>query len=147
MKRCSKCGESRSLDDFYWKDKSKGLKTSWCKTCKSNWSKERWASGSDKEANYESKARRVERAREYIWELFKNSKCDDCGLRDPMVFEFDHLGDKTMDISKMISSNYGLTAIQAEIRKCDIVCANCHKRRTSERGNHWRYARGNSTTR
>ena len=144
MRTCSICKESKPLEEFYWLNKAQGRRRSDCKVCRSAVAAKRWASGSEKESNYQSKARRVERAREYIWELFKNSKCFDCGLRNPIVFEFDHTGtDKTKDISKMLSQNYGLEAIKAEIAKCDIVCANCHKIRTSTRGNHWRVARNN----
>lgn len=61
-------------------------------------------------------------------------------------FEIDHIGtDKFMSVGQMISQNYGLEAIKREIAKCEIVCANCHKIRTSTRGNHWRFSRQNTT--
>lgn len=39
---------------------------------------------------------------------------------------------KIMAVSSMIyaSSNYSITDILNEIAKCEIVCANCHRRRT-----------------
>ena len=141
MKQCSKCQQTKDLEEFAWKSRDRLLKASWCRACKSEWSKKKWASGEIKQSNYEAKARRVERAREYIWNLFKVSKCFDCGERNPIVLEFDHLGDKFLAVSNMVSRNYGLDSIRAEIAKCDIVCANCHKIRTSERGKHWRYLR------
>lgn len=143
MKTCAACGESKPEEEFYFQVKTTGKRHSKCKACKSAAAKARWASGSETQSNYASKARRVARAHDYIWNLFKESKCFDCGERNPIVFEFDHLDPETKfaDIAKMISSNYGLEAIKREIAKCDIVCANCHKIRTSTRGNHWRYAR------
>jgi hypothetical protein len=128
-------------ENFAWSNKAKGLRASWCRKCKSEWSREKWASGSEKQANYESKAKRVKAAHDYIWDLFQNSRCADCGERNPIVFEFDHLSDKFLGDSRMVNSNYGLEKIKEEIAKCDIVCANCHKIRTSQRGNHWRYQR------
>lgn len=56
--------------------------------------------------------------------------CTDCGNDDPRVIEFDHLGDKLMDISVMVGSGYGWPRILAEMEKCDPVCANCHRIRT-----------------
>ena len=58
--------------------------------------------------------------------------CADCGERDPVVLEFDHLRDKTFDIgSKLIHKAW--PAVLAEIAKCEVVCANCHRRRTARR--------------
>jgi hypothetical protein len=142
MKICSKCKEEKPVEEFYWKNKEKGLRLSNCKTCRSKMAAERWASGSEKTRNYAAKARRVLAAQDYLWSVLSNGKCEDCGETNPLVFEFDHIGtDKFRDISKMVSQNYGVEAIKREVAKCEIVCANCHKIRTSTRGRHWRYIR------
>lgn len=44
--------------------------------------------------------------------------------------DFDHLDDKEFEISKAISRNINLQRILAEIEKCDLICANCHRART-----------------
>jgi hypothetical protein len=49
------------------------------------------------------------------------------------VLEFDHLGDKSFNIAKGLRDR-GWDALIAEIAKCDVVCANCHRRRTAVRG-------------
>ena len=48
--------------------------------------------------------------------------------------DFDHLRDKKMNVSRMINSPYSLEEIINEISKCDLLCANCHRRRTWNRG-------------
>jgi L-lysine 2,3-aminomutase len=58
--------------------------------------------------------------------------CVDCGNDDPVVLEFDHLRDKTYDISRLMSG-WPWSTILAEIEKCEVVCANCHRRRTYAR--------------
>ena len=142
MKKCIRCGETKPTEEFYWANKASGKRRSDCKTCRKAHRSERWANGSEKESNYAAKARRVERAREYIWSLFQKNSCADCGEANPVVFEFDHTGtDKFMSVAQMVSQNYGLESIKREIAKCEIVCANCHKIRTSMRGNHWRISR------
>ena len=74
-----------------------------------------------------------------LWELLKESSCKDCGSKDPRVLEFDHLGDKSFNVSRAVSgSTRSWKLIQEEINKCDIVCANCHRIRTQERGNYKR---------
>jgi hypothetical protein len=52
--------------------------------------------------------------------------------------EFDHVGPKTAEVGKMVREAYRLTRIKAEIENCELVCANCHRRRTAIRARSWR---------
>jgi hypothetical protein len=54
-----------------------------------------------------------------------------------MVLEFDHLRDKIANIGSMLK--FAKDKILEEIKKCEIRCANCHRRKTSERGLWSRY--------
>jgi hypothetical protein len=55
--------------------------------------------------------------------------CVDCGENDILVLEFDHVdGVKDREISSMINRR-GWQSILKEISKCEVRCANCHKRR------------------
>jgi hypothetical protein len=65
-------------------------------------------------------------------EYFAEHPCADCGETDPVVLEFDHLSDKSFNIGAKLT-NYTWKAILAEIEKCEVVCGNCHKRRTARR--------------
>jgi hypothetical protein len=60
----------------------------------------------------------------------KNAPCKDCCVKYHFsAMEFDHVrGDKLFDISK--HKHYGKDKVLAEIAKCDLVCANCHRIRT-----------------
>lgn len=61
--------------------------------------------------------------------------CVDCGEDDPIVLEFDHRGDKLFNVGEAARLGYGVPRIMAEIAKCDVRCANCHRRKTyAERG-------------
>lgn len=62
--------------------------------------------------------------------------CADCGFDEfPEALEFDHvLGEKIKEVSRLARG--GLKALFEEIAKCEVVCANCHRRRTSSR-NQW----------
>jgi hypothetical protein len=64
--------------------------------------------------------------------------CADCGLADPAVLEFDHVGKKRMEVGKMVREAYRLERIEAEIANTELVCANCHRRRTAIRIRSWR---------
>jgi hypothetical protein len=85
----------------------------------------------------ERKQTQAQRRTAYLLAFFVEHPCIDCGETDPVVLEFDHLSDKCFDVGQALPYR-NWEAILAEIRKCDVVCANCHRRRTARRGDHLR---------
>lgn len=70
-------------------------------------------------------------ARVYIADIKANAVCADCGGKfPPCVYHFDHVPERGPKIFNLGSGDYSIEAVQAEIAKCDIVCANCHAIRT-----------------
>lgn len=72
--------------------------------------------------------------RNEVWEL-KRVPCLDCGRSyNPWVMHFDHRPGETKvgNIATMVRNNQR-TKVFEEIKKCDIVCANCHADRTYAR--------------
>lgn len=60
----------------------------------------------------------------------------DCKTAYPhYIMQFDHreAGNKRFNLGGSWSM-YGIKSITAEIKKCDVVCANCHAERTWKRG-------------
>ena len=74
-----------------------------------------------------------------LLEFFETHACVDCGETDPLVLEFDHRGDKLFGVSNGLRDR-AWVAVLAEMAKCDVVCANCHRRRTALRGGFLRAA-------
>lgn len=151
-KYCSKCKTEKLFSEFHKrKDRKCGLATH-CKDCShqryNDWrikNKQRrkenlavWVEENPERArvnwrNYENKKRRE--LVEYIQSV-KNHPCLDCGKSfPPFAMDFDHRPDekKYKCVSAMAGSRCSLEAIQAEIEKCDIVCAVCHRIRTWNR--------------
>jgi hypothetical protein len=57
--------------------------------------------------------------------------CVDCGESDVRLLEFDHVrGIKESDISTLVPVGMAWQRIVREIAKCEVKCANCHRRRT-----------------
>ena len=73
---------------------------------------------------------RAERIRRHIDAVKLSRGCIDCGFRGhPAALDFDHLSDKTINVSSAKS----IAQADAEIAKCEVRCANCHRIKTWER--------------
>lgn len=78
-------------------------------------------------------------ARDHVCAYLLGHPCADCGESDLVVLQFDHCrGEpKKANIADMVRDGLRIRTIQAEIDKCDVVCANCHMRRTARRNGWW----------
>jgi hypothetical protein len=70
--------------------------------------------------------------RSFIVEYLSSHYCVDCGEDDPVVLEFDHRdrSKKLFNIGDASKKRYSLARVEEEIQKCDVRCANCHRRKT-----------------
>lgn len=79
--------------------------------------------------------RRRQAANRAAVDALKDRPCLDCGGGfPPYVMQFDHVperGKKHQNMSVLYGSRkVSAPGVQAELAKCDIVCANCHAART-----------------
>lgn len=93
---------------------------------------------------YEQKKRAALQARIL---LLKSVPCADCGKSfHPVCMDFDHRdGESKLDcVATMVHNLRRWELILAEIAKCDVVCACCHRLRTLQRGQHYSQARSST---
>jgi hypothetical protein len=132
--RCSRCGKSKPVEEFSWRRQARRQRDSFCRPCRSEYGKEHYASNRQR---YIAKARSqkqrlmLERTR-YLIRFFEAHPCVDCGEEDPIVLEFDHVRDKSFAIGPGLAAR-SWQSILNEMEKCEVVCANCHRRRTAHR--------------
>jgi len=55
------------------------------------------------------------------------SRCADCGNNDKRVLDFHHLNEKTKGVATLRVAGYSRDRIVKEIKKCIVLCANCHR--------------------
>ena len=76
----------------------------------------------------DAKTKRRKQLREQLQEYKKTVICEQCGHNDYRVLEFHHhKDDKKANITKLTCHGYSWHTIQAEINKCQVLCANCHR--------------------
>ncbi len=136
---CTKCFTQQPIENFPWKNRLLGIRHRVCKTCTAQRSKLWYHDHPEyqKKNVKENRESYLKQNREYAAEYLSTHPSVDCGEADPVVLEFDHRGGsgKVDHISKMLTQGYSLERIKSEIEKCDVRCANCHRRKTAkERG-------------
>lgn len=90
----------------------------------------------NKEKHISYVRRNKKRVTEFIEQYKRARSCADCGFlgKDfPYVLDFDHVGSDTIkkfNIGSWSHTVLSIEAIELEIKKCELVCANCHRKRT-----------------
>ena len=129
------CKKEKPQEFFPWRNKSKGTKGVWCKPCNREYDRTRWEkkTSEDKATKTLKANERLDRNRQFLWNYLKENPCP-CGETDPVVLEFDHRDgtDKKGNVCEMASRGLALKTVIDEIAKCDVLCANCHRRRTAK---------------
>jgi 5-methylcytosine-specific restriction endonuclease McrA len=72
-----------------------------------------------------------------LWNFLSDHPCK-CGETNPVVLELDHLRNKKYNISDVIYCHTWLS-IQKELKKCQVLCANCHRKKTAKQLGYYSY--------
>src|SRR5258708_4837526 len=66
----------------------------------------------------------------FVVKYLATHPCVRCGQTDMLVLEFHHRNPKTKkrSISEMFHNGDSLKTLEKEIKKCDVLCANCKRK-------------------
>jgi hypothetical protein len=130
---CTRCGELKPAAEFPPRLRGARPLQSWCRPCFRQHNARNYAANSDRERARTRRNRNATRAenRARLDEYLRGHPCVDCGEMDIVVLEFDHLRDKKRNVSEMLHLSW--QRISEEIAKCEVRCANDHRRKTEER--------------
>lgn len=131
VRRCATCGQSKPSAEFH---RSVTGQFSYCRDCRCAYDR-RYYAERGKAARLGRKRLWRKAARLWIDSLKEGRPCADCGeVFPPYVMHWDHLPGhvKVSSISTMAGA-WSREAIRDELKKCELVCANCHVMRTVRR--------------
>ena len=134
IRTCGRCGQRKPASDFAWRRKARGQRDNYCRTCRADYKREHYAAHRERYVTNALRRKRAiaaERAARLV-AFFRERPCVDYGEADPLVLEFDHLGHKRFGIAQGLRDRNWQSVLD-EIATCDVVCANCHRRRTALR--------------
>lgn len=140
LKVCATCKNKKDETSFSWKDKKKGFRHYVCSECHSIYRKKHYEKNKQK---YIDKARKWNeeqkvKLQKILFEYLTEHPCVDCGESDVVVLDFDHQSDKHLPLSTMFKHRYSVKKVLAEIEKCEVRCANCHRKRTAKEKGYWK---------
>lgn len=137
MKTCYQCKQEKNPEAFATRQ---GKTLSYCIECYES----AYGPLSEKRINDTARARiarkrQAKKCQEFIRGLLETTPCMDCGITDMIVLQFDHRNpeEKEKGISCLLAEGR-MTRLRSEVQKCDIVCANCHIKRTAKAFGSWR---------
>ena len=128
IRHCGRCNLNLPLTAFA--RHGRGHQT-WCRECKKDYDAAWYRVN---KAKRQAKVR-ADREQWVTWmDSLKDGKpCTDCGcVYPPYVMEWDHLPgvEKTLVLADTRRAAHAKERILAELQKCELVCANCHRERT-----------------
>jgi len=114
IRKCKRCNSNKLLYKFANAGtvNGKNYKRYYCKKCYSV-----------------IKALARKRKSDWMIEYKSTLQCSECGYdKNPRVLHFHHISnkDKVYNVSDMVCNGYSVANIKREIRKCIVLCANCH---------------------
>ncbi len=132
-KKCNTCKFEKPVGHFGNRAASKDGLAGWCKQCKQAYDLAYYVAKDRRSAIAANTKQRMHEIKVYVWNYLLAHPCVDCGESDPVVLEFDHKDPSTKlrSIAEMVAGRFGLNKIRAEIAKCEVRCANCHRRKTA----------------
>jgi hypothetical protein len=133
-KQCRACLATKPLADFCKnRDKVFGVQD-YCRICQHGMNARHYASSAKTRAAiraFNKKAWAARRA--FVTNYLAAHPCVDCGEADVVVLDFDHVRGEKVGVVSVLIRKGSLSAIKAEIEKCEVRCANCHRRVTHRR--------------
>lgn len=110
---CTKCNTLQDIEEFYRKGyytTGKVRRQSECKTC------------------YKQTIKDIYDYKVSIVNEYKSNKgCKKCGCSKHYLLDFHHLDRSKKDFEISSAARHSVESIMEEIKKCIILCANCHR--------------------
>lgn len=131
MKICRICGEEKPTIQFNFRVVG-GKRQNHCKMCQKEISRRSYLKHRDRVLARTKKKNAARR--EMLKEILKAHKngaaCKICGEDDPVTFDFHHRdpSKKAFNICDAVKRCVQKKALLAELAKCIILCANCHRK-------------------
>ena len=129
MKLCTRCGKRKSCREFNKSTRRKDGLQIYCRECQNAHDRELYDSSPKRRKLVRERNRaHMDAITEYTNEIKQNSGCALCGEREVVCLQFHHVrrGNKNASVAETGKLGWSLEMVKKEIKKCVVLCANCH---------------------
>lgn len=127
MKKCANCKKDKYKSEFNKNSTKKDGLQNRCRLCQNEYDRN-WHKNNSKR-RLSKKNNRLKELRTWILDLKKEKGCEKCIENDPICLDFHHKkGNKKLNISCMVAQGFGKDKILKEVKKCIVLCSNCHRK-------------------
>lgn len=138
-KVCNICKQLKQLKEFGNLRKSFDGKQGYCLLCSREKDRKHYIKSTYRKKSIRTNnKKRIVEVKQYVIQYLSQKSCVDCNESDMVVLEFDHKENKYKSISEMVKNGTAIKKIKYEIEKCEVRCANCHRRKTAIQFNYYR---------
>lgn len=125
--QCSKCKKELAEDNFAIDKNRKRGRACRCKECQKKLSQNHFEK--NKGVYRERNNQRMKLLFEWLHEYKSKLKCELCGYdKHPAALDFHHIGnDKVDGVPQVMANTKNKERTLEEIKKCIVVCSNCHR--------------------
>jgi len=82
----------------------------------------------NRESHIQTVTKYKNKLRQFLVDYKKCHPCYVCGEVDFRCLEFHHTEKKDFEISDIVHDGKGIPRVKRELEKCQVVCANCHRK-------------------
>jgi len=131
MKKCIRCEKDKEFSEFNKNKHKKDGFHNYCRKCSNEITSKNYYLNKDKHISQVKKnniQRKIESRK--VVDEFKKNGCSVCSEKDESCLDFHHLDPKTKkhSVAKLANGTYSVKTVLEEIKKCIVLCANCHRK-------------------
>lgn len=131
-KRCPGCEEYKDIKKFAVNKSKKDGRQAYCRLCKNKYDSGYYHRNEDTIKKRSTKNKQLKR--KWFKKLKAELQCKQCGEDHPacLCFHHNNPSEKEIAVSMSLHMGWGKERILDEIKKCTVLCENCHRKL------HWR---------
>ena len=126
---CPRCSTCKSVEDFNKSRARASGRQVYCRICQRGIDRQLYAVSAKRRAKLSEKnVRQRTKVLDFVRSYKAKHSCQLCPEKSVCCLDFHHLHSKEFDVATGANRAYALRHMATEMRKCVLLCANCHRK-------------------
>lgn len=129
MKKCTNCLMEKDLSNFHKRTKSKDGLSSICRECRKTIDRNSYINSQSRREQIKCRRSSITKYNRRLLQRYKRiCKCLICRETEPVALDLHHISPEEKDMHPSGMASYSTDNLRKEIRKCVVLCSNCHRK-------------------